>query len=77
MYTIDSVSTSEIDDGLSLEALMNEDGSTRQRIWVHIADADRWAPRNSEAFQIAARRGTSLYLPTGSIPMFPAVYVLL
>ena len=76
VYTIDSASTSEIDDGLSLEVIMNEDGSTRQRIWVHIADADRWAPRDSEAFQVAARRATSLYLPSGMIPMFPNMYVV-
>jgi hypothetical protein len=75
IYTIDSKSTSEIDDGLSLEIIMNEDGSTRQRFWVHIADADRWAPRDSEAFQVAARRATSLYLPSGTIPMFPDMYV--
>jgi hypothetical protein len=75
IYTIDSTSTSEIDDGLSLEVIMNEDGSTRQRFWVHIADADRWAPRDSEAFQMAARRATSLYLPSGTIPMFPDMYV--
>jgi hypothetical protein len=75
IYTIDSTSTSEIDDGLSLEVIMNEDGSTRQRFWVHIADADRWAPRDSEALQVAARRATSLYLPSGTIPMFPDMYV--
>jgi len=75
VYTIDSASTSEIDDGLSLEVITNEDGSTQQRFWVHIADADRWAPRNSEAFQVAARRATSLYLPSGTVPMFPNMYV--
>lgn len=77
VYTIDSASTNEIDDGLSLEVIMNEDGSTRQRFWVHIADVDRWAPRDSEAFQVAARRATSLYLPSGTVPMFPKVYVVL
>lgn len=77
IYTIDSASTSEIDDGLSLEVIMNEDGSTRQRIWVHVSDADQWAPRDSQAFHVAARRATSLYLPSGTIPMFPSMYVVL
>ena len=75
VYTIDSVSTSEIDDGLSVETVerVNENGEniTKHRIWVHIADVDRWAPRDSELFEAARRRITSLYLPRGSIPMFP------
>lgn len=71
VYTIDGASTSEIDDGLSLEVLTNDDGSVRQRFWIHIADADRWAPRNSKVFKAAQRRATSIYLPTGSVSMFP------
>ena len=75
VYTIDSVSTSEIDDGLSVEVIEEEtsDGEKRERhrIWIHIADADRWAPRDSELFEAARRRITSLYLPRGSISMFP------
>jgi len=75
VYTIDSVSTSEIDDGLSVEVVesVDENGETKEkhRIWIHIADADRWAPRNSELFAAARRRITSLYLPRGSISMFP------
>lgn len=31
----------------------------------------RWAPRDSAIFNAAKERVTSLYLPTGSIPMFP------
>ena len=38
ILTIDSESTTEIDDGLSVEWL--EDG--RERVWVHIADPTRW-----------------------------------
>eukprot|EP00590_Aulacoseira_subarctica_P006934 CAMPEP_0172420588 /NCGR_PEP_ID=MMETSP1064-20121228/6944_1 /TAXON_ID=202472 /ORGANISM="Aulacoseira subarctica , Strain CCAP 1002/5" /LENGTH=637 /DNA_ID=CAMNT_0013160613 /DNA_START=608 /DNA_END=2521 /DNA_ORIENTATION=+ len=71
VYTIDSESTSEIDDGISLERLTHSDGSTTDRLWIHIADVDRWAPRHSEIIKIAQRRSTSLYLPTGPIPMFP------
>jgi exoribonuclease-2 len=71
VFTIDSASTSEIDDGISLEKFKDSDGMERQRIWVHIADADRWAPRTSQVFDIARRRVTSLYLPQGAIPMLP------
>ena len=73
VYTIDSASTTDIDDGISVE-IMNHDGDeSRQRLryWIHIADVDRWAPRGSELLRVAERRGTSLYLPTTTLCMFP------
>ena len=75
IYTIDSASTKEIDDGLGVEIINadSEDGNDkRYRYWIHIADADRWAPRKSELFEIARRRATSIYLPGTSIPMMPS-----
>jgi exoribonuclease R len=74
VYTIDSESTSEIDDGISLERYRSADGNTTDRLWIHIADVDRWAPRNSEIIRTAQRRSTTLYLPTGPVPMFPERY---
>lgn len=75
VYTIDGPSTQDIDDGLSVEKVTRTapDGSPmeRHRIWIHIADSDRWAPRNSSLLDIARQRITSIYLPTGPIPMFP------
>ena len=68
VYTIDDESTREIDDGLSMETL--PDG--RERIWIHIADPTRLVQPEDELDQEARRRCTSLYLPTGMIPMFPA-----
>ncbi|MEB3230881.1 MAG: ribonuclease R family protein [Leptolyngbyaceae bacterium] len=65
--TIDDESTREIDDGLSLEFLA--DG--RQRIWVHIADPTRWITLGDAIDLEARRRATTIYLPTGMIPMFP------
>jgi len=65
--TIDDQSTSEIDDGLSWELLT--DG--RQRLWVHIADPTRWLLPEDELDLEARRRGTTVYLPTGMISMFP------
>ncbi|MEM8602569.1 MAG: ribonuclease R family protein [Cyanobacteria bacterium P01_H01_bin.121] len=68
VYTIDDESTQEIDDGLSVEFL--EDG--RQRIWVHIADPTRWVLPGDELDLEARRRSTTIYLPTGMVPMFPS-----
>ena len=67
VYTIDDESTEEIDDGLSLEVL--EDG--RHRIWVHIADPTRWVYPGDPLDLEAQRKTTTVYLPTGMIPMFP------
>ncbi len=67
VYTIDDISTTEIDDGLSIETLA--DGS--KRIWIHIADPTRWLNPESHLDKDARKRGTSVYLPTGVIPMFP------
>jgi exoribonuclease-2 len=68
VYTIDDESTSEIDDGLSWELLT--DG--RQQLWVHIADPSRWLVPEDELDLEARRRGTTVYLPTGMLPMFPS-----
>jgi len=67
VYTVDDASTREIDDGLSLEIL--DDG--RQRLWVHIADPTRWLLPGDDLDLEARRRCTTLYLPTGMVPMFP------
>jgi exoribonuclease-2 len=66
-YTIDDESTCEIDDALSMETL--EDGC--QRLWIHIADPSRWILPGDDLDLEARRRCTTVYLPTGIIPMFP------
>lgn len=75
VYTIDSASTLDIDDGIAVEVLGDDgDGSgggARHRYWIHIADVDRYAPRGSKLLSVAERRGTSLYLPTMTLCMFP------
>ena len=65
--TIDDESTTEIDDGLSVEYL---DGGTA-KIWIHIADPTRLVEPGDELDLEARRRSTSLYLPTGMVSMFP------
>ena len=65
--TIDDESTTEIDDGLSVEYL--DDGTAK--IWIHIADPTRLVEPEDELDLEARRRSTSLYLPTGMVSMFP------
>ena len=67
VFTIDDASTTEIDDGISLERL--PDGGIR--LWVHIADPSRWVAPGTPLAAEAQRRTKSLYLPTGMVPMFP------
>ena len=67
IYTIDDESTSEIDDGLSVEVLENN----TYRFWIHIADPSRLINPDDSLDLEARKRSTSLYLPTGMIPMFP------
>jgi exoribonuclease II len=67
VYTIDDETTEEIDDGLSVEQLT--DGSLRY--WIHIADPTRLISPDDTLDLEARKRSTSLYLPTGMIPMFP------
>lgn len=67
VVTIDDEKTTEIDDGLSVERLPSGD----LKVWVHVADPTRWLVPGGGLDLEARRRTTSLYLPTGMIPMFP------
>ena len=65
--TIDDHHTREIDDGLSIERL---DGGG-QRLWIHVADPSRLIALEERLDEEARLRATTLYLPTGMLPMFP------
>jgi exoribonuclease-2 len=65
--TIDDDDTRDIDDGLALER--RPDGSLR--LWIHVADPGRLVAVDSPLDLEARRRGTSLYLASGNLPMFP------
>ncbi|MEB3165591.1 MAG: RNB domain-containing ribonuclease [Cyanobacteriota bacterium] len=67
--TIDDDDTCDIDDGLALERL--DDG--RQRIWIHVADPGRLLRVGTPLDLEARRRGSSLYLAGGILPMVPEV----
>ena len=86
VYTIDGASTLEIDDGLSVEEITHAASSTtssksttqdsqetRHRIWIHIADADHYAPPGSVLFETARKRITSIYIPGRTFSMFPPI----
>jgi exoribonuclease-2 len=66
-YTVDDESTTEIDDGLSWEVL--DDG--REKLWIHIADPTRWLMPEDDLDLEARKRGSTVYLPTGMVSMFP------
>ena len=64
--TIDDDDTRDIDDGLALER--RPDGA---RLWIHVADPGRLVEPESPLDLEARRRGSSLYLASGNLPMFP------
>ena len=64
---IDDPSTQEVDDAVSIEML--EGG--KQRLWVHIADATRYITGGSALDNEAQRRLSSIYVPSGVVPMLP------
>ena len=64
VITIDASSTTEVDDGLSVE---HREGLL-PRLWVHVADPSRWVQPQSLLDQAAAARATSVYLPAGARP---------
>ncbi|KAI4354501.1 hypothetical protein L6164_003355 [Bauhinia variegata] len=67
VYAIDVDEADELDDALSATRL--QDG--RIRVWIHVADATRYVQPGSIMDREAMRRGTSVFLPTATYPMFP------
>lgn len=65
--TIDDPDTCDIDDGLALEIT----AAGQMQIWIHVADPGRLISQDSPLDLEARRRGSSLYLASGILPMFP------
>ena len=61
-FAVDDEDSRDPDDALSLEG---------NRLWVHVADVAALVRPGSAADLEACRRGSSLYLPEGTIPMLP------
>lgn len=70
-FAIDDEGSSDPDDAISLEAMM--DGTFK--LWVHVSDVAALVPADSELDLEARRRGSTLYLPEKIIPMLPEAAV--
>ncbi|KAK1563296.1 hypothetical protein Q3G72_025588 [Acer saccharum] len=67
VYAIDVDEADELDDALSATRL--QDG--RIKLYIHVADPTRFLQPGSILEREASKRGTSVFLPTATYPMFP------
>lgn len=67
VYAIDVDEADELDDALSATRLL--DG--RIKVWIHVADPTSLVQPGSIVDREAMKRGTSIFLPTATYPMFP------
>jgi len=69
IITIDSETTRDIDDALSIEKIAEGD----YRVGIHITDVATFLEGHEEIFREAKARAISVYLPDQRIPMIPSV----
>ena len=67
-FTVDGSDAKELDDALSLI-----ETDVGYRLGVHIADVTAFVPEESALALEAKNRGTTIYLPGQTVPMFPSV----
>ena len=66
-YTIDPPDARDHDDAVGVEWGANGEAT----LWVHIADVSHYVTPESTLDHDARKRATSVYLPTGVLPMLP------
>jgi len=73
-YTIDPVDAKDFDDAVGFRVFddPSAEGQRRVELHVHIADVTHYVRPGSSIDQEARCRCTSVYLPTGVLPMLPA-----
>jgi len=65
-FTIDSAETMDLDDAISIK----EEGDA-WRVWIHVADVDRWVSKDGSLDRWAQDRSESVYLPEVVHHLFP------
>ncbi len=65
--SIDPPTAADFDDAIFLQ----EEPDGGATLWVHIADVAHYVPLGGVVDREAVRRGTSVYLPIGVLPMLP------
>lgn len=68
-FTIDDEDSLDFDDALSLEELTNG-----YRLGIHVSNLAHFLSPEQDLFLVAQRRVSSLYLPSGIVPMLPPRY---
>jgi len=66
-YSIDDITTTEVDDALSVTPL----GNDQVQIGIHIAAPGLLVKRDNELDQMARKRMSTVYMPGQKIPMLP------
>ena len=70
IFTIDGDDTKDIDDAISLERLENGN----YKLGVHITDVTHYIEKGSALDQNAYYKGTSSYLASKVLPMYPSIF---
>eukprot|EP01083_Nonionella_stella_P017586 49196_1 len=72
-FTLDDVSTTDVDDAVAIDPKPTKDGGFR--VFVHVADVDRSIPAHSHMDLFARSRATSIYFPEEVIHLLPDQFV--